>query len=100
MYDWDEDEEGEEDDKWTEFTGKNVILFLVDGTEAMQVTDPEDGRTLYQKAVEAACATMKGKKSFFSFYLPLNCNFFSDMVFFCALQCRLGLVKCKKYGKF
>jgi len=68
MYDWDEDEEGEEDDKWTEFTGKNVILFLVDGTEAMQVTDPEDGRTLYQKAVEAACATMKGKKSlFFSF---------------------------------
>ncbi len=65
MYDWDEDEEGEEDDKWTEFTGKNVILFLVDGTEAMQVTDPEDGRTLYQKAVEAACATMKGKKSLF-----------------------------------
>ncbi len=76
MYDWDEDEEGEEDDKWTEFTGKNVILFLVDGTEAMQVTDPEDGRTLYQKAVEAACATMKGKnRYYFFFYLPVFCNF-------------------------
>jgi hypothetical protein len=95
MYDWDEDEEGEEDDKWTESKGKNVILFLVDGTEAMQVTDPEDGRTLYQKAVEAACATMKGKTAIFFFYLPVVCNLFSDMVFSFASQCCLGLVdKC------
>jgi hypothetical protein len=59
MYDWDEEGEEEEETSWLESTGKNVILFLVDGTASMQLRDPEDGRTLYQKALEAACATMK-----------------------------------------
>ena len=37
MYDWDEEEEeGEEGSSWLEATGKNVILFLVDGTAPMQ----------------------------------------------------------------
>lgn len=61
MYEWDEDD-GEEEEggsSWQEATGKNVILFLVDGTAPMQAKDPDDGTTLYQKAIEAACATMK-----------------------------------------
>jgi hypothetical protein len=74
MYDWDEEEEGEEEDSWSEFSGKNVILFLVDGTEPMHARDPEDGRTLYQKALEAACATMKEQKmprNLSPFYVPV-----------------------------
>lgn len=63
MFDWEVDDEEDEGDVGfdkKEFGGKNVLLFLVDGTENMHRT-LKTGQTLFQTALEAANATMKSK---------------------------------------
>jgi len=64
MYSWDAEDENDEDDVSEEkYGGKNLTIFLVDGTKGMaeQLEGDEEGLTGIQRALSCAHATLKSK---------------------------------------
>jgi len=64
MYSWAEEDENEDDDLLEDkYGGKNLTIFLVDGTKAMaeELDGDEDGMTGIQRALSCGHATIKSK---------------------------------------